>query len=576
MNTASVFIKLLPFNEYNFYVDLYSDRPTEATNGLKLLEEELSSELAFYIPETYHKKVIGAGGSTIQSIMRKYNVFIKFSSGFDCNPNGFTHIRSDNVLIRCPSKNAKEILPAKKELQDTVFDRSQEHGNTFVRLSRSHMRILLTQQNDFVFDVENKTNTIIILPNEELFENPENLLEIKGVMGTSDAAARLIKAMLPEDYEFKVAASQKFDSLVSEDNVEFFEKVVVPFRVALKIEVQVFSKPEHPEEEAPYHQIVLSFSQEHSVGLEDAIQILTAYLRDKDLDIIDRGEFHVDPIVQGTAAALTHGGTKRRVKNDFRSRDLDANFNPPTRPRNHEPNRLRSQPRPPTEPSRITNPYERPAPHTPSRQYREPDSRQSSHPYRKPLSQPKRTFRQSPQSNRFKYQHNDFDYRQQPQYYEQPSQHYQENQYPPQQPTYPPPQQHYHPPAYEYPPRSPPPPLSPSRHYNASYPHGYHRDSAPPSRNGYHRSTASAGSDYRPAQPPNGYYDGPRYEELRPAPPGGAGRPYREEYRDYHQSSGYAPSQPPPPPPPGPVSHSQGGRPYNDGYDRGNIRPRYY
>lgn len=584
MNSASVFIKLLPFNEYNFYIDLYSEYPPEATNGLKLLEEELSSELAFYIPETYHKKVIGAGGSTIQGIMRKYNVFIKFSSGFDCNPNGFTHNRSKNVLIRCPSKNAKEILPAKKELLDTVFDRSQEHGNTFVRLSRSHMRILLIQQNDFVIDIESKTNTIIILPGEQLLESPENMVEIKGVLGTSDAAARLIKAMLPEDYEFKVAFSPRFESFVSEANPDFFEKVIVPFRVALKIEVQVYPKLEYSAEEAPYHQIVLSFSQEHSVGLEDAIQILTAYLRDKDLDIIDRGEFHIDPIVQGTAVALTHS-TKRRTKgdrSDFKSRDFDAGFNPPTRPRNLDvsrPSRMQEN-RPPSQPARMNgNVYERNAPQTPSRSYRDSGHRQSSHPYHKQQQgQPQRTFRRSPQSNRLKYQgeSSDFAYRHQlppqqqyyprdPAYNPPPSsyppqpQYSSHNQVPPQQPSFQPPL------SYEYPPRSPK--LSPSRHSHSGYPpQGFSQHGSPHERHGYPRS--SMGQSYRQQEPP--VYYGSQYQEAPPAapaePPRRSSR-YREEWgREYRQ--------PPPSGPVGPSGPPTG--PYSDGYERPHPGRSFY
>lgn len=585
MNAASVFIKLLPFNEYNFYIDLYSEYPPEATNGLKLLEEELSSELAFYIPETYHKKVIGAGGSTIQGIMRKYNVFIKFSSGFDCNPNGFTHNRSKNVLIRCPSKNAKEILPAKQELLDTVFDRSQEHGNTFVRLSRSHMRILLTQQNDFVIDIENKTNTIIIFPGEESLESPENLVEIKGVLGTSDAAARLIKAMLPEDYEFKVAFSPRFESFVSETNPDFFEKVIVPFRVALKIEVQVYPKLEHSAEEAPYHQIVLSFSQEHSVGLEDAIQILTAYLRDKDLDIIDRGEFHIDPIVQGTAAALTHSSTKRRTKGDrgdFKSRDFDAGFNPPTRPRNLDvsrPSRMQEN-RPPSQPARMNgaNGYDRNGPQTPSRSYRDPDLRQASHPYHKQLQgQPQRTFRRSPQSNRLKYQgeSSDFDYRQPPpqqQYYarEPPSSYPPQSQYSSHHQV--PPQQSSSQPPSSYDSRLRPPQASPSRHSYSGYPpQGYSQHGPPHERHGYHRSSTS--ESYRQQEPP-AYY-GSRYQEGPPPaptePPRNNSR-YRDEWgREYRQPppSGFAPSGPvgPPGPPSGP---------YSEGYERSHPGRSYY
>lgn len=408
MNTSRVWIKLLPFNEYNFYVDIYSEHPPEATNGLKLLEEELPAELAFYIPETYHKKVIGAGGSTVQGIMRKYNVFIKFSSGYDVNPNGYSRLKSTNVLIRCPTKNSKEMEPAKNELLETVYDRSQEHGTTFVKLSRSYMRILLSHHVDFISEIEAKSNTIIKMPTEEHYEDLEQQLEIRGLMGTSDAAARLLKTKLPEDYEFKVAYSSKFHELVNEGLGEFYQKIIVPFRIALKIETLVNEKPDYTSEEseeAPYHQILLSFAQENSVGLEDAIQVLTAFLRDKGLDIIDRGEYHVDPIIPGVAGiAPPLHSNKRRMrpgpayhKGGYDSRDAGGpGYNPRDRYNNRSlpirggPNRFRGRSDGGYE--RHQKPHDNGGGHgrdSSPMAYRHEEIRNSSHPYRKgPMSTP--------------------------------------------------------------------------------------------------------------------------------------------------------------------------------------------
>ncbi|CAN6674611.1 hypothetical protein TRVA0_058S00254 [Trichomonascus vanleenenianus] len=314
MNNANVWIKFLPFNEYNFYINLTADDYTAAAAGIQLLEDELPSEMSFYIPETYHKQVIGAGGSTIQSIMRKYNVFIKFSNGYDLHPNGFSHIRPDNVLVRCPTKNAKNIPSAKQELLETVQLRGQEHLNTFIHLSRSHRRILLSERCGFIHEVESKTNTIIMFPEEEADNVDQNdLIEIRGLGNTSEDASRMVKALLPEDYLFKIAFSNKFEEIVTETNPEFYAKIIAPFRIALNVETQVFAAPQDDGEGgARFHRIVLSFSQEHSVGLEDVIQALTAFLRDKDLDIIDRGEMRQDPVEAGTAAM--GGGKQRRDK----------------------------------------------------------------------------------------------------------------------------------------------------------------------------------------------------------------------------------------------------------------------
>lgn len=416
MNAASVSIKLLSFNEHNFHIDISSENSLSSTTGLKLLEEEIASELAFYIPEAYHKKVIGAGGSNIQLIMRKYNVFIKFSSGFDCNPNGLTNMRSNNVLIRCPTKNAKEIKPAQKELHKTVFDKSQEHANTFIKLMRSHMRILLAHKTDFPFDIENKTNTIVVLPEADLLEKTTSTIEIKGVFGTSDTAAQLVKAMLPEDYEFKIASSTHFEALVDENNMEFYQKIVVPFRVKLNIEVQIFPNPQYSKDEAPYHQVLLSFLPEHSIGLDEAIQILTAYIRDKSLNIIDRGKYQVDPIIQGTAAnMLSSSKLKSHTRADTNHPNsvalgksnkpvLMSGSNASFGSRSQKPFITHiSTPNDDTQRKTSFNDLPISSPHTPSRVVSATYRDQSAHPYMK-FNPKARVFRPSPQNNRLKYQ----------------------------------------------------------------------------------------------------------------------------------------------------------------------------
>ncbi|KAA8907372.1 hypothetical protein TRICI_005008 [Trichomonascus ciferrii] len=347
MNNSNVWIKFLPFNEYNFYITLSADDYNSVTAGIRLLEDELPSEQSFYIPETYHKQVIGAGGLTIQTIMRKYNVFIKFSNDYDTHPNGFSHVRPDNVLIRCPSKNAKNIPAARQELIDTVQERGRDHCNTFIHIPRSHRRVLLSEQCGFIHEVESKTNTIILFPEDEPENIQENdLIEIRGLGNTSEDASRMVKALLPEDYVFKVAYSAKFDEIVNEKNPEFYTKIIAPFRIALSIETQVFPQPIMAEEEMTtstipngsnspptrYHRIVLSFSQEHSVGLEDVIQALTAFLRDKGLDIVDRGELKFDPVEPGTASIQASAKRTKQQSNVYNKPAFDEQLAPPLPP----------------------------------------------------------------------------------------------------------------------------------------------------------------------------------------------------------------------------------------------------
>ncbi|KAG5362824.1 KH domain-containing protein [Yarrowia sp. B02] len=334
MDSSKCFIKLSPFHEYNFFLDIVGDDSGKVLTGVQLLEEEFPSETQFYIPETYHKQVIGSGGHLIQTLMRKYNVFIKFTNGYDRAPNGYSHHRFDNVLVRCPSKNSANIAPTKNDILETATKRAGDHGNTFIKVSRSHRRILMMENDLFINIAEGQWNTCVIFPSIEpsdICENDE--VEIRGLLGSSAEAAHVIKNSLPNDYEFKIAYSNRFAEVCSEDNPEFFSKIVVPLRVALKIHVQVYAEPRvmsgqnlmgQKDYESPrYQRIVLSFTLEHAPGLEEAILALTTYLREKELDIIDRGDLVQDVIRQGSVP-LNTGSSERIVEEEHNEQEPRA------------------------------------------------------------------------------------------------------------------------------------------------------------------------------------------------------------------------------------------------------------
>lgn len=330
MKNSNVWIRFLPFNEYNFYVSLEADNFTNAQSGIQLLEDEFPAEVCFYIPEMFHKQVIGQGGQRIQGIMRKYNVFVKFSNDHEDYPNAFSLEEPDNVLIRCPSKNNKNIADAQRELMSTVDERSTDLCNTFIHMSRSHRRIFVEEKATSIRNIESKTSSVILLPGD-IINAPDGVVEVQGLAATSADCTRMLKTLLPEDYEFKIAFSNTFAEVCTLDSGDFYSEIVVPFRVALHIEVEVYQQPRNPTgssipassmvtthntatpEKMPskYHRIVLSYSSENSVGLEDAIQALTSFLRSKNLNILDRGEIHGDPVEEGSAATV---GQKRKTE----------------------------------------------------------------------------------------------------------------------------------------------------------------------------------------------------------------------------------------------------------------------
>ncbi|ANB11192.1 hypothetical protein AWJ20_3994 [Sugiyamaella lignohabitans] len=310
MSNSNVWIKFIPFNEYNFFVVLTADDYSSSDSGIQLLEDEYPSEISFHIPDTYHKEIIGAGGSGIQAIMRKHNVFIKFGNSLELYPNAIAQHKLNNVVIRCPSKNAKSMTLARDELLISVRDRVAEHYNTFVHMPRSHRRIILNENCGIIRQIESKTNSIIQIPDHDNYSDIENdLIEIRGLGTSSEEASQLLRTALPTDYEFRVAHSSKFTSLVNEKQGDFYTKIVVPFRIAFQFEVMVYNqvKSKKGDETAPpYHRIVISHSHEHIMGLDEAIQELTTFLRERELDIIDRSRVKDDPIEYGSAATLGH------------------------------------------------------------------------------------------------------------------------------------------------------------------------------------------------------------------------------------------------------------------------------
>ncbi|KAI5186990.1 hypothetical protein NEHOM01_1848 [Nematocida homosporus] len=75
--------------------------------ALALVEDELPAEYSFYLHEKHHKRIIGYGGKTIQRLMKKHGVYIKFDSSAN---------HQHNVVIRTPKKNQESLLKMHKDV----------------------------------------------------------------------------------------------------------------------------------------------------------------------------------------------------------------------------------------------------------------------------------------------------------------------------------------------------------------------------------------------------------------------------------------------------------------------------
>ncbi|KAI8994522.1 hypothetical protein BDB01DRAFT_753305 [Pilobolus umbonatus] len=127
---CGVKIRFSDSNNYNLRIIIDSTNHDHALTALNLMLEEVPAELSFYIPETHHRRIIGTAGKSIQKIMRKYGVYVKFTGDEDFLTLGGYFENFDNVIARTPSKNSEnlsllraavvDLVPAPKD-RDLIF-----------------------------------------------------------------------------------------------------------------------------------------------------------------------------------------------------------------------------------------------------------------------------------------------------------------------------------------------------------------------------------------------------------------------------------------------------------------------
>lgn len=296
-NAQCSLIDFQPLNEYNLILELESSDFNDFLNSFQQLQQELPSEVKFYIPESFHRQIIGTGGTLIQSIMRKYNVFVKFSNSYDQKNNMRSHVRYDNVIIRCPYKNSSNIPLVQNELNHLLINNENvTFFNTFFKISRNQYRLL---NFDKIQEIEKKTTTFFKFPPTEPLDYA--MVEVLGTETHSINAVRMIISELAESYEFRITSSPKFHKIIDDTNETFIERIKVPFKLLYKFEVMATDKKSA--ETGAYHAIILSYPPDSNLFLEEAITHLTAFLREYEFMIIDRGELsNNDLIMNGTAA----------------------------------------------------------------------------------------------------------------------------------------------------------------------------------------------------------------------------------------------------------------------------------
>lgn len=289
VNDTGTVISTEKLDAQSFRLKLSGQTSGSTQRALDLLEDELPAEAILHIPEVFHKQVIGQGGQTIQKLMRKYNVYMRFeNTARERSPNQLGNSQPENVLIRCPTKNKQQIASAAHELLQFVVELDRAHVRLELVLPRSDRRLLLAMRSGLIREVEMANNVAIKLPSSESAED-QTLV----VSGQSEEAVAAAQAMLKQhlestNYEFRTPWSPRFSDVVGSCST-FAVDVVAPLYLKLGAEVQTFDEVRMADDDGVYSQITVSMlDHPDSFGLVS--EVITRYLRLHKLDIVDCGE----------------------------------------------------------------------------------------------------------------------------------------------------------------------------------------------------------------------------------------------------------------------------------------------
>ncbi|VDB84505.1 unnamed protein product [Peniophora sp. CBMAI 1063] len=221
MQTTNVKIKFETFNDHNFLIDIAGTDLT-ILQGLALLQEELPAEISFHVPESYHKRIIGVGGRSIQRIMKKYGVYVKFSNAEEFAALGGYNDNEDNVVARTPAKNAINLDNLKQSVMELVNPKDKDYISETVIIPRRYHRTLLGEKSIFIHDIENKTNCRIRFPDKEtasdavMIFGPESQIQIAATM-LLDHVPFEADLVVPPQAELRVlVASPDFNAFVEQ------------------------------------------------------------------------------------------------------------------------------------------------------------------------------------------------------------------------------------------------------------------------------------------------------------------------------------------------------------------------
>ncbi|KAI8645403.1 hypothetical protein BD408DRAFT_459344 [Parasitella parasitica] len=165
MKTCAVNIRFAVSNEYSSRIILESTDHNKALEGLAMLQDELPAETSFYVPEIYHRRIIGVAGKNIQKVMKKYGVYVKFSGAEEFTSLGGYFENEDNVVARTPMKNRTNLEHLKLSVTEFIgFQKDRDFLSTTVAIPYQLQRIIPSKYSSQLREICRTNNTKIWWP----------------------------------------------------------------------------------------------------------------------------------------------------------------------------------------------------------------------------------------------------------------------------------------------------------------------------------------------------------------------------------------------------------------------------
>ncbi|KAF9992653.1 hypothetical protein BGZ79_002818 [Entomortierella chlamydospora] len=230
MKATGAKIKFDQCNEYNFYVDLSSGIAMKAMEALVLLQEELPAEISFFVPETYHKRIIGVGGKNIQRIMKKYGVYVKFSNSEEFATLGGYFDNLDNVVARTPSKNSINLENLKQAVMELVSAKDKDFVSHRLLIPKQLHLSLMSEHSAALRDIHDATNSTVLFTAREA---GSDIVTISGPESLIQQAVEMLLSMVKEQYVIPIKYSAALDNVL--ELPEFKSEVVDAMKQAWSI-----------------------------------------------------------------------------------------------------------------------------------------------------------------------------------------------------------------------------------------------------------------------------------------------------------------------------------------------------